>query len=95
MRNATTRLTSKGQVTIPVQIRRALGLSARDRVEFAIVNGTATVRKAHSVAEQLAGSIKWTGGPIDFAALRRQFEDDMGRNAGGETGFESAGEEER
>jgi antitoxin PrlF len=27
-------LTSKGQITLPAEVRRALGLDARDRVEF-------------------------------------------------------------
>ncbi len=31
---ATATLTSKGQITIPVQVRTALGLETGDRVEF-------------------------------------------------------------
>jgi antitoxin PrlF len=33
------RMTSKGQVTVPVEIRRALGLRAGDKLEFE-TNGT-------------------------------------------------------
>lgn len=40
------RLTSKGQATIPVEVRRALKLSSGDRVAFEIANGKVTVRKA-------------------------------------------------
>jgi antitoxin PrlF len=46
-------LTSKGQITIPVQVRTALGLDAGDRIEFveiekgqfAIVPATRSVRE--------------------------------------------------
>lgn len=46
-------ITSKGQVTIPVQVRTALGLNAGDRVEFvelkkgqfAIIPATRSVRE--------------------------------------------------
>jgi antitoxin PrlF len=46
-------LTSKGQITIPSQVRRALGLEAGDRVEFiehgrgqfAIVAATSSVQE--------------------------------------------------
>ena len=41
-----TRLTSKHQTTIPVEVRRALGLQAGDRVEFRIEGRTVTLRKA-------------------------------------------------
>jgi len=40
------RLTSKGQATVPAPVRRALGLSAGDRVAFELTNGKATLRKA-------------------------------------------------
>jgi antitoxin PrlF len=76
-----TSITSKGQVTIPVEVRRALRLKPRDRVMFEVVDGVATVRKADSVVDQLAGSIPYEGPPLDLRKLREEFEDDMGRNA--------------
>jgi AbrB family looped-hinge helix DNA binding protein len=45
-------LTSKGQVTIPQEIREALGLHAGTRVEFDIVGDAVRIRKA---AEQRRG----------------------------------------
>jgi AbrB family looped-hinge helix DNA binding protein len=41
-----TRLTSKHQTTIPVEVRRALDLEAGDRVEFQVEGNTARLRKA-------------------------------------------------
>lgn len=73
----TTTITSKGQVTIPIRIRRALGLKPRDRVIFEFVDGVTTVRKADSVVDRVAGSVHWSGGKIDFRKVRREFEDSM------------------
>ncbi|HEY4112553.1 MAG TPA: AbrB/MazE/SpoVT family DNA-binding domain-containing protein [Rhizomicrobium sp.] len=43
------RLTSKGQATIPVEVRRALRLRAGDRVAFDLSNGKVTLRRADSL----------------------------------------------
>jgi antitoxin PrlF len=43
-----TRLTSKHQTTIPVEVRRALDLEAGDRVEFQVEGNTVTLRKAEA-----------------------------------------------
>lgn len=40
------RITSKGQVTIPVEIREKLGLLPNCEVEFEIEGNTARIRKA-------------------------------------------------
>jgi AbrB family looped-hinge helix DNA binding protein len=45
---AVTRLTTKHQTTIPLAVRRALGLKAGDRVEFAIKGKTVLLRKARA-----------------------------------------------
>jgi antitoxin PrlF len=41
-----TRLTTKHQTTIPVEVRRVLGLEAGDQVEFRVEGTTVTLRKA-------------------------------------------------
>jgi AbrB family looped-hinge helix DNA binding protein len=41
-----TRLTSKHQTTIPVEVRRALGLRAGDQVEFSVEGSIVTLRKS-------------------------------------------------
>ena len=54
---ASATITSKGQVTIPVQVRSALGLDAGDRIEFvevakgqfAIVAATRSVRELNGL----------------------------------------------
>ena len=44
-------LTSRGQVTIPAEIRKALCLAPRDRVAFKIENGKVQIRRASSVLD--------------------------------------------
>ena len=64
------RLTSKGQVTIPLAIREALGLHTNTEVEFEIDGDAVRIRKASSpkrdrgreIVEQLRGrgNGRWT-----------------------------------
>jgi len=43
------RLTSKGQATIPVEVRRALRLQTGDRVVFDLKNGKVTLKRADAL----------------------------------------------
>ena len=43
MKNSST-ISSKGQVTVPLEIRRRIGLSTGDRVEFVVENGKTVIR---------------------------------------------------
>ncbi len=49
MANSST-ISSKGQVTIPQEIRKRLGLEPGDRVEFVVEEGRTIVRPARSQA---------------------------------------------
>jgi antitoxin PrlF len=49
MNNSST-ISSKGQVTIPQEIRKRLGLEPGDRVEFVVEEGRTIVRPARSEA---------------------------------------------
>jgi AbrB family looped-hinge helix DNA binding protein len=51
-------MTRKGQVTIPVHIRRKLGLKASDRVAFIESEGRVEIAPARSVTERTAGALK-------------------------------------
>jgi antitoxin PrlF len=68
------RLTSKGQATIPVEVRRALKISSGDRVAFEISNGKVTVRKADVVDRAFLklseGAFEEWNSPEDEAAFR-------------------------
>lgn len=56
MPKATT-VTTKGQVTIPIEVRRALGLEPNDKVEFVLEGDEARLRKRTSRVRDLAGSL--------------------------------------
>jgi len=45
---ASSTVSSKGQITIPLEIRRRLGLREGDRVEFIIDNGRTVIRPARN-----------------------------------------------
>jgi AbrB family looped-hinge helix DNA binding protein len=56
------RITSKGQVTIPVEIRERLGLLPSTEVEFQVVGGAVRIRRArgrqargHSLIAKMRG----------------------------------------
>ena len=57
-------VTSKGQVTIPKEVRRELGIRQGSRVVFAVKNGKAEVRVVHrapAVIESGFGMLKGRG----------------------------------
>jgi AbrB family looped-hinge helix DNA binding protein len=52
-------VTSKGQITIPIEVRRAMGLKPQDRVVFTVMpDGTTVMRAKTRSLEELAGSLK-------------------------------------
>lgn len=51
------RITTKGQVTIPQEIRDELGLLPNTEVTFAIVDGEARLRKAHGGGKRSRGDV--------------------------------------
>ena len=56
---ATATLTSKGQITIPVQVRTALGLDTGDRVEFVeMEDGKFSIIAASKTVLDLKGLIR-------------------------------------
>ena len=54
----TTSITAKGQVTIPVEIRRFLGLGPHDKVTFAVIDGQVRILPATSVVAKTAGVLR-------------------------------------
>ena len=69
-----TKLTRKGQVTVPVEIRRALGLKEGDRVEFTMEDGTVQLARTGSVVERTYGSLKSNVPPLSAEELREAAE---------------------
>ncbi|WP_067600677.1 AbrB/MazE/SpoVT family DNA-binding domain-containing protein [Nocardiopsis listeri] len=77
------RITEKGQVTIPVEVRRRLGLSPGDEVEFVLDgNGARVVRAAivpsrgQRLVERLRGKAETTMSTDEIMALTRGDDED-------------------
>jgi AbrB family looped-hinge helix DNA binding protein len=64
-------LTSKGQVTIPKEIRDALGLKVHDRVNFIERNGEIVIKPLKGNILDLKGSVKPKKRPENFEEVRK------------------------
>ncbi len=65
-------VTQKGQVTIPVELRRALGINPRDRVIFSMQEGHIILKPASENLSSAYGAVPPLNHPEDFQALRDQ-----------------------
>lgn len=63
------KLTSKGQITLPIDVRNALGVTTGDRVEFVEENGRFIVIPATQEAKKLKGLIKRPAKPVTIEAM--------------------------
>lgn len=58
MRQVSSRITERGQATIPAEVRRLLGLGAHDRIVFEIEGDGVRVRRATSAVSRTAGALR-------------------------------------
>lgn len=64
-------VTSKGQITIPANIRRAMGLKTKDRVVFTVMpDGTTVMRAKTKSIASLKGKLKNQGKRLSVSALK-------------------------
>ena len=56
------RITSKGQVTVPVEVRRLLGLRTGDQITFDVESGGVRVRPARGPGTFAAAVGRWRTG---------------------------------
>ena len=80
-------ITRKGQVTIPVEIRRALALKEGDKIAFEVEDDRIRIARRGSVVERTAGALK-SDGPMLSAeeereAAERAIADDVIERMGG------------
>ena len=71
--SARSKMTSKGQTTIPKDIRETLGLKPGDRMTFTMLpNGTVLMRVKNKSVMSLAGSLRKKGQkPVPIEQLSR------------------------
>src|SRR5579864_6902469 len=68
------RLTEKGQIIIPQEIRRLLGLHPGDVVHFEVLGEEVRIKRAGSKLLAGFGSVTPKQRPEDFCRIREEFE---------------------
>lgn len=58
MREVTATVTSKNQITVPSEVRRALNLTPHDRIRFVLDGNVIRVMRADSVVARTAGVLR-------------------------------------
>ena len=76
-------VTSKGQVTIPSELRQALNMKRKDRVAFELFDGEIRLGSVGSRAIHGYGAVRPQRKPEDFRRVRREVEDEMGKDVVG------------
>jgi len=66
------RLTSKGQVTVPAEVRRKLGLKPGETIIFRIVEDRVEIARTAMSLEEAFGSVQPLHTPEDFEAQGRK-----------------------
>jgi len=76
-------MTSKGQITIPKEVRVALGLKTAEKVVIVLEGGQAVLSPLKGSVLDLGGSLKKYGTPAkaDFGAVRAAVRKAVGRRA--------------
>ena len=75
MKEITTTITQRCQVTIPAEVRRVLGLKPRDKVAFTIQDREVRLMPVSFTLESAFGSVKPSQEPEDFKEVSRAAKD--------------------
>ena len=63
---STATLTSKGQVTVPADVRERLGLESGDRIEFVEIDGGFAIKPAIDDVRLLKGLLRKPARPVSI-----------------------------
>ncbi|MCL5025206.1 MAG: type II toxin-antitoxin system PrlF family antitoxin [Chloroflexi bacterium] len=74
MRELLSTVTTKGQVTIPVEVRRRLGVAPHDKIAFILEDDQVKLARKGSVVARTAGMLKTDRPPDTAEELREQAE---------------------
>jgi len=83
MRMPTSTITAKGQITIPKEIRKALGLKTADRLLFLEEKGRVILYPVRGNILDVHGTIRQNK-PLDFKNLRKKTKEEISRKIVGE-----------
>ena len=80
-RSHTTKVTAKGQITVPKPIREHLKLAKGDRIEFLIgANGKVTIMPATADVRELKGMVPKPAKKVTVADMNQAIETEGGGN---------------
>jgi antitoxin PrlF len=65
-------MTKRGQITVPAEVRRLLGIKPRDRVAFSIEDSEVRLRPARFTLESVFGSVEPATSTADFKTISRE-----------------------
>ena len=77
MRQIWASVTERGQVTIPAEVRKHLGIGKREKVIFAIEDGTVVLKKPRFTVESAAGSVPPLKPPKDWKQVEREVKEEV------------------
>lgn len=80
MKQITASITQRGQVTIPVEVRRLLGAKPRGKVVFQIVDGEVRLAPVEFTLESAYGSVTPINRPEDFEEITRIAKEEHAEN---------------
>lgn len=72
MRQITTTMTQRGQVTVPAEVRRLLGLAPRSKLTFQIEGEQVRIVPAAYTLESTYGAVTPINRPENFKEIERQ-----------------------
>ena len=81
MQEFETTITSKGQVTIPQEIRRLMDVHPKDKVRFEVDGEIVRLTRASSKLLAGYGAVSPHNRPENFQAIREQVEEGIAREA--------------
>lgn len=81
MKEIITTMTQRGQVTVPVEVRRLLGLQPRDKVAFAIDDGEVRLGPARFTLESAYRSVPALARPVSDEEMARIAKEERAQRA--------------
>lgn len=76
MKEVTTTVTTKGQVTIPVDIRERMGIRPHDRIRFRVSGDEVRLSRVPLTLEDVYGAVQPLAHPEDFKKMRTIVEEE-------------------